>query len=226
MPNVGERVGPENRTINVLIADRNLLYRSGLAVVLSAEPDISVVGEAADIGEAMAQAAVLRPHVLILASSLAAASSSAVLRDTKCTILLLAQEETDEQLQLAMNAGARAYMLKSSLPAELVAGIRQLAWHGEEELIGLSKIVPDLQALRNSTGQGQRAAELTSREHEVIRLLADGRTARESAAELGVSVKTIEAHKLNLMRKFDVHDRASLIAFALEAGFIPKPALP
>ena len=113
-------------------------------------------------------------------------------------------------------------MLKGSAPAEFVAGIRQLALSGDEDLIGLSRIVPDLQALRNSTGQSQRTPDLTSREQEVIRLLAEGRTARETATELGLSIKTIEAHKLNLMRKLDVHDRASLIACATQAGLIAK----
>jgi two-component system response regulator NreC len=207
-------VGHTKKTIKILVADRNLLFRSGLRVLLSSEADMTVVAEAGELTEALGETAACGPDVLVLDSSLAADAPIPVLRDLKCAVLLLAPEETEEQLQLAVRAGARAYMLKTSSPAELVAGIRQVASAGQEELGGLSKIVPDLQALQASTEQGQRPTALTSRERDVLRILAEGRTAREAATELGVSIKTVEAHKLNLMRKLDVHDRASLIACA------------
>lgn len=209
-----------NQTIKIFIADPSLLFRSGLKVLLSSEPGMVVVGEASDLAETIVDSAICAPDVLVLDSSLAAEAPIRTLREAKCPVLLIAKEESDQELQLALRAGARAYMLKSSAPAELVAGIRQLALSGDEELAGLSKIVPDLQALRASVAQGQRPADLTSRETEVMCLLAEGHTARETAAELGVSIKTIEAHKLNLMRKLGVHDRASLIVSAIEAGLV------
>lgn len=206
----------------MLIADPGLLFRSGLRVLLSSESGVAVVDEAAELTEVVAKAKLLKPDVLVLDIGLAAAAPPSALRETGCVVLLLAPEERDEYLQFAMEAGARAYMLKSSAPAELVAGIRQLALKAKDELTGLSRLAPDLQALRASTAPGRRMPELTSREQEVVRILAEGRTAREAAAELGLSVKTVEAHKLNLMRKLDVHDRASLIACAIEAGLVPN----
>ena len=133
------------------------------------------------------------------------------------------EHDSDEELQLAIRAGAWAYMLRDSSPAQLIAGIRQLALNfdretGDRELTGLSRLIPDLHALSASVARGPRHAGLTSREREVMCLLTDGYTVREAAAELGLSVKTIEAHKLNLMRKLGVHDRASLIASAMEPG--------
>jgi DNA-binding NarL/FixJ family response regulator len=217
----GKRVGLKNRTISVFIADRSLLFRSGLRVLLSSEPDIAVVGEAAELAETFLKACLSQPDVLVIDVALAAAAPVSSLRGADCAVLLLAEQEDDEHLRFAMQSGARAYMLKRSTAAELVAGIRQLGRADKDELIGLSDIGPDLQALHASTTQESRMSELTLREQEVVRILAEGRTAREAAAELGLSVKTVETHKLNLMRKLDVHDRASLIACAMEAGLVP-----
>jgi DNA-binding NarL/FixJ family response regulator len=221
MPIDGDRVGLNNRTIRVFIADGSLLFRSGLRVLLSSEPDMTVVGEAAELTETVHETRLSKPDLLVLDVGLVAGARHAALREIGCAVLLLAAEQDNEHLQLAIEAGARAYMLKGSNPAELVAGIRQLALEGEDDLTGLSRIAPDLHALRLSTAPGQRMSELTAREQEVIRMLAEGRTARQTAAELGLSVKTVEAHKLNLMRKLDVHDRASLIASAVESGLVP-----
>ena len=212
-------MGPKNKQLKVLIADRSLLFRSGLRSFLLAEPSMAIIAESAELGDAIAKSRVLGADVLILDAALAAGSPLSV-REAKCPVLWLAPDETDEQLRLALRAGARAYMLKSSSPAELVAGIRQLAMTADEDRAGLSKIVPDLQALQISTEKPSRGVELTAREREVVRLLAEGHTVREVAVELGLSVKTIEAHKLNLMRKLDLHDRVSLIAYAIKLGLV------
>lgn len=209
-----------SKTLKIFIADRSLLFRSGLKVLLSSEPDMTIVGEAGDIPEALLKSSACRPDVLVVDSSLTGDVPAPMLREAKCSVLLLVKEGSDEELQLAMQAGARAYILKDSAPAELIVGIRQLALTGDRELVGLSRLVPDLHALGASVGQGQRPADLTLREQEVMRLLANGHTARQAAAELGLSVKTIEAHKLNLMRKLGIHDRLSLIASAIAAGLV------
>jgi two-component system response regulator NreC len=214
-------VGPNHRTIKIIIADRSLLFRSGLRSLLLAEPDMAVLADSGEFTETIAQSRICKPDVLVLDASLMDAGRVATLRELKCAVLVLAQEETDEALQLAMHTRATAYMLKGGSPSELVAGIRHTAQLCGQETRPLSNIVPDLQALRAST-ENRRGAELTARECEVLRLLAGGRTAREASQELGVSTKTIEAHKLNLMRKLDVHNRASLIACASACGLIPE----
>jgi DNA-binding NarL/FixJ family response regulator len=140
--------------------------------------------------------------------------------DSSTGILFLTQEDSPEQLELAIAAGARGYMLKNSAPRQLLAGIRQIATTEDQNPRSLSRLVPDLQALAQSS-TNPRGSALTLREQEVMRLLAEGRTVREVASELGLSVKTIEAHKLNLMRKLDIHNRTSLIEYAVRVGLIP-----
>ncbi len=180
---------------------------------------MAVVAEAADLIEAIMKSRTAEPDLIVLDSSLAR-ELPALVREARCAVLWLAQQETDEELQLAMLAGARAYMVKGSAPDQLLAGFRQLALASDEEPSGVSRMIPDLQALAATTGKSSfpRTPQLTSREQEVVRMLAAGCTAREAAVELGLSIKTIEAHKLNLMRKLDLHDRASLIAYAVQAG--------
>ena len=135
-------------------------------------------------------------------------------------ILFLTQTDNAQHLDLAVAAGGRGYMLKDSTPPQLVAGIRQVAFSDEHNNRGLSRIVPDLRALEGSNQPYSRPTVLTAREQEVARLLAEGRTVREVSLELGLSVKTIEAHKLNLMRKLDIHNRASLVEYAVQKGLV------
>jgi two-component system response regulator NreC len=111
-------------------------------------------------------------------------------------------------------------MLKNSTPPQLLAGIRQIA-SADDAAGTLSRIVPDLQALAASSQAYIRGPVLTAREQEVVRLLAEGHTVREVASELLLSVKTVEAHKLNLMRKLDIHNRATLVEYAVRNGIVP-----
>jgi DNA-binding NarL/FixJ family response regulator len=145
--------------------------------------------------------------------------------DSSTGVLFLTQEDSPEQLELAIAAGARGYMLKNSEPRQLLAGIRQIATSDDQNPRSLSRLVPDLQALALNN-KHTRASILTLREQEVMRLLAEGRTVREVASELSLSIKTIEAHKLNLMRKLDIHNRTSLVEYAVRAGLIPSQPVP
>jgi len=135
----------------------------------------------------------------------------------------LTHEDSPESLELAVAAGARGYMLKGSPSSQFLAGIRQIVTSDDHSSKSLSRQVPDLRALATSN-QFPQGSVLTSREQEVMRLLAERRTVREVAAELSLSVKTIEAHKLNLMRKLDIHNRASLIEYAARFGLIAASA--
>jgi len=212
----------------LIIADRNLLFRRGLRTLLSAEADLEVLEEASDLTETVAKTRLLSPDILLMDLGILAGEGQQgafALRQARpeTAILFLTQEDSPEQLELAIAAGARGYMLKSSTPAQLVAGIRQVAFSDDQNPRALSKIVPDLQALAASNDGYSRGTVLTPREQEVMRLLAEGRTVREVASELSLSVKTVEAHKLNLMRKLDIHNRATLVEYALQRGLIPAP---
>jgi DNA-binding NarL/FixJ family response regulator len=212
------------RTHKILLADGHLLFRRGLRTLLSAESDLDVVGEASDVAEALGTARQVMPNVLVMDLALLRAQGEqgplAIRQiDSSTGVLFLTQEDSPEQLELAIAAGARGYMLKNSPPRQLLAGIRQIAVSDDHNPRSLSRLVPDLQALALNN-KNTRASVLTLREQEVMRLLAEGRTVREVASELSLSIKTIEAHKLNLMRKLDIHNRSSLVEYAVRAGLI------
>lgn len=208
-----------------MLADRNLLFRRGLRTLLSAESDFQIVEEASDAVETLAKVRLTSPDVLVMDLSLIEEAGQQVafaLRHAQpeMAILFLTQNDGAEQLEIAVAAGGRGYMLKDSTPQQLIAGIRQVAFSDDQNNRGLSRIVPDLRALAESSESYSRTAALTPREQEVARLLAEGRTVREVSSELALSVKTVEAHKLNLMRKLDIHNRASLVEYAVQKGLV------
>jgi two-component system, NarL family, response regulator NreC len=218
-------LGRLKRTSQIFIADGHLLFRRGLRSLLEAESDLEVIGEAADAAEASAKIALARPNILVMDVALlegAGAQNVFAIRQANpsLAILFLTQEDGPHQLERAIEAGGRGYMLKGSPAGQLVAGIRQVAFSDDKNPRGLSRIVPDLRALAATNQAQTRTTVLTSREQEVMRLLAEGRTVREVAGELALSVKTVEAHKLNLMRKLDIHNRASLVEYAAQQGWI------
>jgi two-component system, NarL family, response regulator NreC len=213
------------RVSQIVVADGNLLFRRGLRTLLGTESDLEVLDEASDLAETLAKAQLLSPDVLVIDLALVDAVGQQGAHSMRqglpeTAILFLTQEDGPAQLELAIAAGARGYMLKNSSPAQLVAGVRQIAFSDDQNSRGLSKIVPDLQALAASNEGYPRGAVLTSREQEVMRLLAEGRTVREVASDLSLSVKTVEAHKLNLMRKLDIHNRTTLVEYAIQRGIV------
>ncbi len=212
------------RINKVILADGRALFRRGLKTLLMAEADLEVVAEVGSADEALALAKVLPPDVLVMDLDLVSdgdVQTSLALRQVAGAtgILFLTDEDSPERLEKAVGAGARGYMLKNSSGAQLVMGVRQVSQLGELNPGGLSLFTPDLKALAASNTY-PRNSVLTLREQEVMRLLAEGRTVREVAAELSLSIKTIEAHKLNLMRKLDIHNRTSLVEWALRMGLL------
>jgi len=203
-----------------------MLFRSGLRTLLSAENEFHVMDEACDAREAMAKMRVTAPDVLVMDLALlevGGQQATFALRQAQpaTAILLLTREDEPEHLHIAVGSGARGYMLKDSTPAQLIAAVREVASSLDDaNPAGLSRLVPDLQALAESNQAYTRVPVLTAREQEVMKLLTEGRTVREVASELSLSIKTIEAHKLNLMRKLNIHNRASLIEYAIQTGVI------
>jgi len=185
---------------------------------------VNLAAMAGNSGEGDAAAQALVPDVLVMEIGLVREDPEAarMLRQLpdSIAVLFLAQEESPECLELTLSAGARGYMLKSSPPAKLIVGIKQATVLEDRDAQGLSRQTPDLRALSEGNRSYARTSPLTSREQEVVTLLAEGRTVREVAAELSLSIKTIEAHKLNLMRKLDIHNRASLVDYAVRSGLI------
>ncbi|MDQ2777728.1 MAG: response regulator transcription factor [Acidobacteriota bacterium] len=217
------------RVQQILVADDHLLFRRGLRTVLAPESDLELLAEVFTLDQALAKAQEHLPDVLLMDVALLETASEpdlVALRHMQASLPVLFMASADEPryLELAMSAGARGYMLKNSTPVQLLAGIRRVAQSNAQEPQILSNTAADLRALAGSSQQYARGTALTSREQEILRLLAEGRTVRETAEELGLSAKTVEAHKLNLMRKLDIHNRATLIEYAIEKGFI-QPAV-
>jgi two-component system response regulator NreC len=217
-----DRVRPSTR---ILIADGNSLFRRGLRTVLSLEPDFRLLDDAGDCSETLAKVQNENPDVLAISLDLLRED---VLRfgyflrkaNPALAILVLAANDSPENLQQSIEAGAKGYMLKDSSPTQFVAAFRRLASSSESDAPELSSTIPDLRALAERTPPVVRPNILTAREQEVVKLLAEGRTVKEAAHDLSLSIKTIEAHKLNLMRKLNIHNRSSLIEYAVREGMV------
>lgn len=219
----------QQSVIRVLIADDHPLFRQGIQALFLSEAGIEVVDEAVDGSDAVAKAERHRPDVALIDAAMPGLSSFDAARSIRrCSpetrILFLAVYDDEEYLPLAMEAGASGYLLKNSPPAQIVAAVRQVS-RGMADLTpnGLSRLVNDLQALAQANRRSARTTLLTAREQEILKLFAKGGTARQIAADLQLSIKTVEAHKFNLMRKLDIHNRAELIDFAIQQCIVPAP---
>ena len=219
----------QQSVIRVLIADDHPLFRQGIQALFLSEAGIEVVDEAVDGSDAVVKAERHRPDVALIDAAMPGLSSFDAARSIRrCSpetrILFLAVYDDEECLPLAMEAGASGYLLKNSPPAQIVAAVRQVS-RGMTDLTpnGLSRLVSDLQALARANRRSARTTLLTAREHEILKLFAKGGTARQIAADLQLSIKTVEAHKFNLMRKLDIHNRTELIDFAIQQCIVPAP---
>lgn len=218
------------RISTVLIADDQLLFRRGLRALLSVESDLEVIGEAASFAEVLLKQKLLTPDVLVMSLEMFDPSERELVfslrkSEPRMALLLLGQRDGEVELESAVAVGAQGYMLKNSPPAQLLAAVRQIVTTRDQGIETPPQSTTDLQALAANNRPSGSKSVLTAREQEVVRLLADGRTVREVASDLRLSVKTIEAHKLNLMRKLDIHDRATLLAYAAQHG-LATPHVP
>jgi len=207
--------------IRVLLADDHVLVREGLRALLSREADIQVVAEAGDGREALQLAREARPDVaaldlsMPLLNGLEAARQIAVWERGPHIILLTVHAE-DRYVLEALRAGVRGYVLKKQAAADLVRAIREVSGGGVYLSPGISSTV--VEAIRSPRSVPEEP--LTAREREVLQLVAEGKTTKEIAVLLGVSVKTADAHRTRLMQKLDIHDVASLTRYAIRQGMI------
>ncbi len=211
--------------IRVLVVDDQALVRAGFRMILEIEPDLEVVGEAADGGEAVTLAASLAPDVVLMDVRMPGvdgiAATRALTADPACQarVVMLTTFDMDEYVYEALRAGASGFLLKDVRPELLVAGIR--AVHAGESLLAPSvtrRMIESFVA-RPRVGDpesGDRIATLTARELEVLRLLAEGLTNREIATELFVSETTVKTHVGRLLMKLGLRDRVQAVIFAYQ----------
>jgi len=212
--------------IRVLVVDDHTVVRAGIRLLLESETDIEVVGEAEDGQEAMNKAQHLAPDVVLMDLAMAGMSGlEATRRITRqwpdIRVLVLTMHDNDEYFFQALKAGASGYLLKESSPDELVAALRAVHKGGVFIYPSLASRLLDDYLQRVDAGEATKGlSELTTREQEILRLIAEGKTGREIAGALHISPKTVDRHRANMMRKLDLHNRAELIRYAIRKGLI------
>lgn len=215
-------------SIRVLIADDHAVLRAGLKLLINAQSDMEVVGEAADGPATVRGAQATAPHVVLLDLSMPGARSTQTIEQLMLIaptsrILVLTMHDDPAYLRAALLAGASGYIVKKAADVELLTAIRAV-YHGRA-FVDLTRPVEQVrgqdvrQVSRDSPAAG-RPRPLSRREVEVLRLLAQGHTNQEAADHLAVSVKTIETHRHRLSDKLGLKSRAQLFRFAVEVGLL------
>ncbi|HBY97430.1 MAG TPA: DNA-binding response regulator [Chloroflexi bacterium] len=198
--------------------------REGICLLLEAEPDIEVVGQASDGLEAYEKARELKPDVVLMDITMPRMSGLAATRQLRATlpetqVLVLTMHEGDEFFFRVLQAGASGYVLKGASSDELLSGIRAVYQGGVYLYPTMArKLMSDYLSRLSSEQEGYD--ELTSREREVLTLIAEGLTTREIAERLVISANTVQTHRQNVMDKLDLHNRSELIKYAIRKGLI------
>ena len=198
----------------VLVADDHSMFRQGLVAMLAENDGMEIVGQASRGDEALQMIRDLRPDVAILDVSMPGATGIEVAQElttarSSTRVVLLTMHADATHARQAVDAGASGYVLKSSVFDELLQAVATALEGGLFLTSSLTARV-----LR-----GDQRAGLTPRELEILRLIADGKTSRTIARKLGITVRTVETHRANMMTKLDVDNAAALVRFAVENGF-------
>jgi two-component system, NarL family, response regulator NreC len=216
--------------IRVLLTDDHMLFRQGIRTLLSAEPDMEIAGEAGNAADAVAIARQARPDVVLMDIGMAGMSSFEATRQIRkerpdTRVVFLSMYDDEDYLAECVDIGANGYILKESPAEQLVTAIREV--HRGGSYLSprlLTKLVDDFRSQsKGGAARQPRFGTLTKREREILKLLAEGLSVKEIAASFDLSVKTIEAHKFNLMRKLDIHNKAQLVQYAIQEKIIRLP---
>ena len=214
--------------IRLLLADDHAILRSGLRVLLAAQSDMEVVGEASDGAEAVREALLKRPDVVLMDVAMGAESGLDAVQRIKqaapdIKVLMLSMYDDESYLRRALDAGASGYALKRAADTDLLSAIRAVARDEMYLHPALTRVVVNDLLRRESAGATiSRTLDpsLTDRETDVLRLVALGHTNQEIADSLFLSVKTVEGYKSRLMEKLGLRGRAALVRYAVEAGLL------
>ena len=215
------------KTIQILIADDHELVRKGLRTVLENQPGWKVCGEAVNGRQAVELAKKLQPDVIVMDVTMPELNGLEATRQIrkalpKIEVLILTMHESEQLVGEVLAAGARGYILKTDALRLLVAAIESLAQHkpfftGTASEVVLGGYLRPGQPVR---AESRNLPRLTAREREIVQLLAEGKTNKEVAVALGVSVKTVDAHRANLMHKLNIHSVTDLVRYAIRNTII------
>jgi DNA-binding NarL/FixJ family response regulator len=219
--------------IRVLLADDHDILRQGLKLLLAAQPDIEVVGEARTGKEAIEQAQELQPDIIVMDISMAdmdgmEACQHIRVQHPNIQVLMLTMHESEEYFLQSLRMGAAGYIVKKAAPADLCMAVRTTAHGGAFLYPGLARaLIRAYLAPQAPTSSSQFSSTLntpldvlTPREREVLILVAEGRTNQEIANKLIISIKTVQAHRANMMEKLGLQDITQLVRFAIAHGLI------
>jgi two-component system response regulator NreC len=215
--------------IRLLVADDHAVLRAGLRMLLEVQDDMAVAGEASDGVEVLQKARELRPDVVLMDLSMPGPPSGEVIRQVlracpKTRVLVLTMHDDPAYLASAMAAGATGYVVKKVADSELLSAIR--AVDAGRTFVDLTQSLdtPSRALPGGARAKAERPKDLSRREREVLRLLAQGYSNQQIATQIKVSVKTVETHRTRLSQKLGLKGRAELYRFAVESGILnPKP---
>ncbi len=211
----------------IFIADDHEVVRKGLCALLQADPDYQICGEAADGREAVDKVRELKPDAIILDIGMPGlngleATRQIMKEDPRAQVLILTFHDSDQVVRDVLNAGARGFLLKSDAARDLVVAVEALR---RDKTYFTSKVAA--MVLDGYLKGGTQAAaiavgrdRLTPREREVVQLLAEGKSTKEVAVALGLSVKTAETHRSNIMRKLQLHSVSDLVLYAVRNNIV------
>jgi two-component system, NarL family, response regulator NreC len=215
----------ERGPLRILLADDHVVVRHGLKLLIDSQPDMTVVAEAGDGDSAIERALQLRPDVIVMDVSMPGTNGLIATRRLKqlrpeSAIVTLTRHSDDAYLQELLRAGVSGYVLKQSAPGELLQAIRAAAAGGQYLDSALTARVAAAFLGRPGRRDAAPAGAITERESDVLRLIASGYSNKEIAAQLSLSVKTVEAHKANAMRKLDFTGRIDIVKYAILQGWL------
>ncbi len=212
--------------IRVFLADDHLILREGIRSLLQKVQDIEVVGEAGDGVEAVAKVGQLLPDVVLMDITMPGMSGLEATREIKrkypqLKILILTIHETSQYLSQMLQAGASGYVVKTTATSELISAIRAVHQGDVYLYPSITRMLVEDYLQRVKGGEEKTSYEgLTSREREILVHIAEDKKNKEIADLLGISVRTVQAHRTNLMDKLGAHDRTELVKYAINKGII------
>ncbi len=212
-------------TIRLLLVDDHQIVRAGLRMLFSAEPEVEIIGEASSGEEAVAMAEALQPDVVLMDVAMPGIGGVEATRRIKAAqpqvaVLALTMHEDEEYFFEMLGAGASGYVPKRAAPDDLMSAIRIVRQGDVYIYPSLARLLVKDFLHRSETSAPETREELTGREQEVLTCIAEGYSNREIAEALFISVKTVDRHRENIMRKLQLHNRVELVKYAIEKGLI------
>jgi len=212
--------------IRVLLTDDHTLFREGIRTLLTGEPDMEVVGEAANAFDSVTMAGQMRPDIVLMDIGMKGMSSFEATRQIRkerpeTRVVFLSMYDDEDYLAECVDIGASGYVLKDSPADQLMTAIREV--HRGGSYLSprlLTRLVDGFRVQGRNSVHQPRFGTLTKREREILKMLAEGKSVKEIATGFDLSVKTVEAHKFNLMRKLDIHNKAQLVQYAIQKKVI------